>query len=47
MDTFIRIFECIAEVNGWPVDKYVAILQQDFSMKARKGFLTLWTPGAG
>ena len=39
VDTFIRTFERIAEVNGWPEDKYVAIMYQHFSKKARKVFL--------
>ena len=41
VDTFIRTFERIAEVNGWPEDKYVAIMQQHFSTKAHTVFLSL------
>ena len=40
-DTFIGTFERIAEVNGCPEDKYVAIMQQHFSTKARRVFLSL------
>ena len=41
VDTFIRTFERIPEISGWPVDKYVAIIQQHFSTKARKVVLSL------
>ena len=41
IDIFFEAFERIAVANNWPLDKYVAIIQTQFSSKAQKVFLAL------
>ena len=41
IDTFLRSFERLAEANGWPEEKFSAIIQPHFSTKAQKVFLNL------
>ena len=41
IDTFLRSFERLAEANGWPEEKFLAIIQPHFSTKAHKVFLNL------
>ena len=36
IDTFLRSFERLAEANGWPEEKFLAIIQPHFSRKAQK-----------
>ena len=41
IDIFFEAFERVAVANNWPLDKYVAIIQTQFSPKAQKVFLVL------
>ena len=41
VDTFLRGFERVATLNGWPENKYLAILQSSLSAKAQKILIEL------
>ena len=41
IDTFLRSFERLAEANGWPEEKFLAIIQPHFSTKSQQIFLNL------
>ena len=41
IDTFLCSFERLDEANGWPKEKFLAIIQPYFSTKAQKVFLNL------
>ena len=41
IDIFFEAFERVAVANNWPLDKYVTIIQTQFSSKAQNFFLAL------
>ena len=45
MNHFLHAFERLAVANDWPEDKYLAIIQTQFSPKALKVFVELPNDG--
>ena len=41
VESFLQAFERLAVANDWPEDKYLAIIQTQFSPKALKVFVEL------
>ena len=41
VESFLQAFERLAVANDWPADKYLAIIQTQFSPKALKVFVEL------
>ena len=41
VESFLQAFERVAVTNDWPEDKYLAIIQTQFSPKALKVFVEL------
>ena len=41
VESFLQAFECLAVANDWVEDKYLAIIQTQFSPKALKVFVEL------
>ena len=41
IESFLQAFERLAVANDWPEDKYLAIIQTQFSPKALKVFVEL------